>query len=167
MPVTAEEQDVLVPATRLLAWQVTATPVMVGRGVSVISADADLVLSCTLVAVMTTEFPVVGAVSTPAGEIAPADAAKVTAFEILPVPVTVGEQVVELPATIVVGRQATDTAVTVGGELSGMVTEPDLVESAVLVAVTVMDDASRDAGAVSTPVELIVPREADQVTADE
>ena len=167
MPATADEQAVVPPAARLVDWQVTETPVMVGSGVTVIVALADLVVSSTLVAVTTTEFPVLGAVSRPAEVIVPAEAANVTAFEILPVPVTVGVHEVLLPAMIVEDWQATEIAVITGREVRDMVVDPDLVGSATLVAVTVMEDASRERGAVRTPVALIEPIEADQLTAVE
>jgi hypothetical protein len=155
------------PAVRLVAWQVTETPVMVGSGVSVMTADADLVVSWTLVAVTRTEDPVLGAVRRPAGVIVPADAEKVTDFEMVPVPVTVGEQVVVLPSTIVVAWQATAIEVMTLGSTSPRLTVPLLVGSVTLVAVTEIEGPIRDVGAVRTPVELIEPSEVDQVTADE
>jgi hypothetical protein len=100
---------------------------MVGSGVRVISADADLVVSCTLVAVTVTELPTFGAVRTPVEVIIPADVAKVTAFEMVPVPTTVGEQVVVDPATIVVAWHATDTEVTALGGVRPRVTDPLLL----------------------------------------
>lgn len=59
---------------------------------------------------------------------------------------------------IVEGAQATDTDVIVGGEVvdcTATEAAPDLVVSSVLVAVTVRSPA--EAGAVKSPLELIVP----------
>jgi hypothetical protein len=64
---------------------------------------------------------------------------------------------------IVVGAQVTETDVIVG-DCTVTVAVPDFVLSCVLVAVTVTEAA--DAGAVKTPLELIVPPLVVHVTAE-
>jgi hypothetical protein len=69
------------------------------------------------------------------------------------------------PVFIVPGLQATETDVIVDGEACTVTAAiPDLVVSCMLVAVTVTLPA--EAGAVKTPLELMVPALADQVTAE-
>ncbi len=99
------------PAATLLAAQLTEIAVIVGS--TAIVADADLVESCILVAVTVTDVPVEGAVSTPAGEMAPAEARQVTAVEMLPVPCTDALQGAEVPAATFGVAQETEMLVTV------------------------------------------------------
>jgi len=122
-------QVVALPAARVLAPQAMETLVMVGSGVSVMTAEADFDVLATLVAVTVTDDPVEGAVRTPAGVMLPAVADHVTAFEIVPVVVTVGVQVVLAVSMMLVDEQATETAVTAFGAFSARVTEPDFVGS--------------------------------------
>ena len=74
-------------------------------------------------------------------------------------------QVIDLPATTVVAGQVTVTPLIVGGGMTVTVAVEDLVGSWTLVALTVIDVPV--VGAVRTPVEVIEPPEADQVTAEE
>ncbi len=81
VPVTGAVQVVVLLAARLVAPQAMETPVTVAAGAMVREIDPDLVVSWALVAVTVTEVPVVGAVSTPAEVMAPADAVQFTAEE--------------------------------------------------------------------------------------
>ena len=72
---------IVAPAVTLLEAQATVTPVTEMAGVRAMVADADLVLSCALVAVTVTEVPVVGAVRTPPEVIVPTDVDQFTAEE--------------------------------------------------------------------------------------
>jgi hypothetical protein len=143
------------------------TPVIVGSGVSVMTAEADFAGFATLVAVTVTDVPVDGAVRTPAEVMDPPEVVKVTAFEMVPVLATVGVQVVLLPSTRVVAWHTSERPVMAAAGVSEMLSEPDFVGSVTLVAVTVSAVACVLKGAVSTPVVLIVPSEVDQVTAEE
>ena len=69
------------PAVTLLAEQATETPEIVTEGLSAIVAEADLVLSCALVAVTVTEVPVIGAMSTPPEVTVPDELDQFTAEE--------------------------------------------------------------------------------------
>jgi len=165
VPVTVEAQVVVPLATTVVAWQTTDTPVIVGSGVMLTTAEADLAVFCTLVAVTVTAEPVVGAVRTPFDVMLPLEADHVTALEKLPVPVTGAVQATVLPARTLPVPQDTEMLEIVAEGVTGRTTEDDLVESCTLVAVTVTEVPLL--GAVSTPAGVIEPAEADHVTADE
>lgn len=74
-------QEVELPATSVVTGQATVTPLMVGSGVTVTVAVADLVESSTLTAFTVTDVPVVGAVRTPLALMDPAVVDQVTAEE--------------------------------------------------------------------------------------
>jgi len=69
------------------------------------------------------------------------------------------------PGAIVVAGQVTVTLLTVGGGVTVTVVVADLVGSWMLVALTMTEVPV--VGAVRTPAEVMVPAEADQVTAEE
>jgi hypothetical protein len=116
------------------------------------------------VAVTVTDCGVAGAVSNPVPEIVPAEALQVTAFEKLPVPVTVAVHADAAPVCTGVGQEtATDVIVDwLGAAVTATLAVPLLVESCELVAVTVTICGVD--GAVRFPLEEIVPAEAFHVT---
>ena len=137
----------------------------VGFTVTVTVAEPDLVASCVEMAV-TVAVPVVAGVKTPALLTVPMlDGLTDQLTELLkvPVPMTVGAQVDVWFVWMDAGEQATETEVIAEGMVTVTVAEPDLVESAVDVAVMVAVPA---ADGVNTPAEVIVPSVADQVTAE-
>jgi hypothetical protein len=124
------------------------------------TAEADFVLSATLMAV-TVIFPIAaGAVKRPLAEIEPLVADHVTDL-LATVPCTVAENCCVAPVRIVGAAGDTETDVTVGAA-TVTVAVADFVVSATLVAVTVTVPA--DAGAASRPATEIVPAEVFQVT---
>lgn len=125
------------------------------------AADADFVLSALLVAVMVVVSADGPAVKRPAGEIAPLDADQVTDLSVT-VPCTLAVNCCVARARMLTVLGATEIEVTVGA-LTVTVAEAVFVLSATLVAVTVTLPAA--AGAVSRPALVIVPAEADHVTA--
>jgi hypothetical protein len=123
---------VVLPCTETASWSVapvsneadagdteiedTAT----GAAVTVTLADADLVVSATLVAVMVAVPVFAGAVKTPAAEIVPVDAVQVTAV-LVTVPWTVAlKEWVVLTATLAVeGETVTESTTGAGGGFAG------------------------------------------------
>jgi hypothetical protein len=104
-----------------------------------------------------------GAVRRPIALMAPALDVQVTAELKLPVPCTDASHWEVVPGAILAGVQVTDTDVMVEeGWVTETVAVPDLVVSWVLVAVTVRLPAM--AGAVSSPLDVIVPALTAQVT---
>ena len=80
-------------------------------------------------------------------------------------PTTVALHCDVAPTTTVAGMQVTDTDVIEGGAACTVIAaDPDFAVLPVLVAVTVTLPA--EAGAVRSPLELIVPALADHVTAE-
>lgn len=173
------ELYVPVPCTVALHWdvalgatveglQLTDTAEIVGGVVcvaTVIIAAPDLLVSCVLVAVTVTDPAEPGAVNNPLPLIVPPLAVQVTAEPKLPVPCTVALHCEVAPGAIVEGLHATDTEEIVGG-LGAIATVtvavPDLLESSVLVAVTVT--VAAELGAVRSPLALIDPLLAVHVT---
>jgi len=157
-------------------------------GVTVTSAEPDLVESAELVALtVTVVFAVTaGAVNNPEEEIVPAVVAQVTPVLVVPVALEVNCCVPEEELLPVVVFKVTpvllvpvmlavnccvlpeDTVAVCGETATGGVTvttaEPDLVESAELVALTLTVVVTVTAGAVNNPEEDIVPAVVFQVT---
>ncbi len=134
---------------------------------TITGAVPDFVASCVLVAVTVTLPAEAGAVNNPLELMLPPLALQVTAELKLPVPCTVAVHCDVAFVLTVVGLQLTATEVMVGATvwtwtLTGAV--PDFVASWVLVAVTVTLPA--EAGAVKSPLELMLPPLALQVTAE-
>ena len=138
------------------------TEVTAGGAVTVTAAEPDLVLSALLVAVTVSVPGFAGAVYRPAEVMAPKAAFQVTAvFEVVPLTVAVNGSVPVVSEEAVAGE--TMTEVTAGPEVATVtVAVPDLLESALLVAVTV--SVPTLAGAVYSPAEVMVPRAAFHVT---
>jgi hypothetical protein len=134
--------------------------VTIGRPMVTV-ADADLVLSALLVAVMVVASAEGPAVKRPAAEIAPLAADHVTDLSAT-VPCTVAVNCCVASARMLMVLGDTEMEVTVGA-FTVTAAEADLVLSATLVAMTVTLPAA--AGAVSKPALVIVPAEADHVTA--
>ncbi len=127
---------------------------------NVIVADADFVVSATLVAVTFALPADVGAVKRPLALIVPAVADQVTdLFET--VPATVAENCCVAPVRIAGAAGDTETEFTTGAA-TVMVAVADLVVSATLVAVTVAVPAV--VAAVKRPLALMAPDEVFQVT---
>lgn len=103
-----------------------------GAVVTVTVAEADLVVSATLVAVTVTLPVVLGAVKRPLAETLPPLADQVTAVLLEPVTVAANCWVALVTTEATVGEIATATT----GTLTVMVADADLVFSATLVAVT-------------------------------
>jgi hypothetical protein len=125
-------------------------------------AVANLLVSATLLAVTVSAPGLEGATYAPAEEIVPLFAIHVTAL-LLVVPCTLAENCT-VPSVVTDGELGVMLTALTGGVAAPMVTvpDPDLVVSATLVAVTVAVPAV--AGAVYSPVELIVPGDAFQLT---
>ena len=97
-----------------------------------------------------------GAVNSPVESIVPPLVVHVTVELKLPVPCTVAVHCDVALVAIIDGLQATPTEEIVGGAVfTAIVAVPDLVVSAVLVAVTIT--APADPGAVNKPLPLIEP----------
>ncbi len=150
--------------------QLTETDEIVGEivcVVTVIVAVPDLLVSCVLVAVTVTDPVEPGAVNNPPLLIVPPLAIHVTVELKLPVPCTVALHCDVPPGAIVEGLHATDTEEIVGG-LGAIATVtvavPDLLESSLLVAVTVT--VAAEFGAVRSPLALIDPLLAVQITVE-
>lgn len=111
------------------------------------------------------EPAVAGPLKSPLALMAPTLADQLTAELKPPVPVTVAVHCEVVPATMVDGLHAACTEVMMdAGAFTVTKTEPDLVGSCILVAVTVT--AAAVAGDVKSPLELTLPALADQVTAE-
>ena len=130
-------------------------------GVTVALAEADLVLSATLVAVIVYVSAVFGAVYSPALVIVPPVADQVTAVFDVPLTVAVNCCVAPVASVATVGLMLTVTGG--GGAVTVTVAEADLVVSASLVTLTVNVPAVL--GAVYRPAVVIVPPVVDHVTA--
>jgi len=150
--------------------QLTETEEIVGGVVcvaTVIVAVPNLLVSCVLVAVTVTDPVEPGAVNNPLPLIVPPLAVHVTAELKLPVPCTVALHCEVALGAIVEGLHATETEEIVGG-LAAIATitvaVPDLLESSLLVAVTVT--VAAELGAVSIPFALIDPLLAVHVTVE-
>ena len=112
-------------------------------------------------AVTVTDCAVAGAVSTPAEEIAPAEADQVTAFEKLLVPATAAVQSDVVPVCTGVWQETVTEVIEGAGAVTTTLAVPLLVGSCVLIAVTVTVPGVD--GAVRAPLE-IVPADALHVT---
>ena len=141
-----------------LAFQLNVAECWTGT-LTVTVADADLVVSATLVAVTLYVPAAEGAVYRPLVEMVPAVAVQVTAVLLLPVTVAVNCCVALVESEAEPGES--DTATTAA--LTVTVADADLVVSATLVAFTVKDPAAL--GAVYMPLEETLPPVADHVTA--
>jgi len=158
----------------------TVTDVIVGFGVgagaavTITTAEADLVVSATLVAVTVAVPALAGAVYSPEGVMLPSEADQVTdLLDVDPWTEAVKESVPPVADLAETGEMVTEVTAGPGGGGFGLglgfgatatVTgaEADRVGSATLVAVTTPVPAV--AGAVNSPVDVIVPIVADQVT---
>jgi hypothetical protein len=139
----------------------TVTEVTVEGAVTLTVAEPDFVLSALLVAVTVSVPACAGAVYSPAEVMVPKAAFQVTeVLEVVPLTVAVNGSVPLVVEEAEAGETVTE--VTVGGELTVTVAEPDFVLSALLVAVTVSVPAC--AGAVYNPAEVTVPKVAFQAT---
>ncbi len=132
---------------------------------TVIVAVPDFVVSAVLVAVTVTAPAEPGAVNSPVASMLPPLAVHFTVELKLPVPCTVAAHCEVALGAIVEGLQLTPTEEIVGAAaFTVIVAMPDLVGSCVLVAVTVT--VAAEAGAVNSPLALIVPPLAAQVTVE-
>jgi hypothetical protein len=130
-------------------------------------AFPDLVESCVLVAVTVTAPVEFGAVNNPLPLIVPPLAVHVTAELKFPVPWAVALHCDVAPRDTVDGVQITATEEIVGEDVcfaTVTVAVPDLLESSLLVAVTVT--VAAELGAVRSPLPLIVPLLTLQVTVE-
>lgn len=154
----AAPPETFIPAMRLVQ------PLMAPADcvVTVTAADADLLLSATLVAVTVNVPAAPGAVYKPPVLTVPPVAVHVTTVLVLPVTVAVNCCVALICRVAAVGLMVTATG---GGEASVTVTveDADFVVSATLVAVTV--NVPAELPAVYRPAELTVPPVAVQLTA--
>jgi len=114
-----------------------------GRAVTVTVADADFVVSATLVAFTVKDPALPGAVKSPELDTVPPVAVQVTAVLLVPVTVAVNCCVAPVRIEVEVGLMETETE---GAAVTVMVAEADFVLSAALVAVMVKVPA--EAGAV-------------------
>jgi hypothetical protein len=121
---------------------------------------------CTLVAVTITASAVDGAVNRPVELIVPALADQLTDGLKGPVPCTVALHCDVWPVITAEGEHATATELTddPGAICTETAVFPDTAGFCMLVAVMVA--VAAEAGAVKSPVELIAPTLADQVTAE-
>ncbi len=136
---------------------------MVEVEVTVTTAVPCFVGSAADVAEIVTDPALAGAVSRPVEEIVPPLVDQFTDWSKFPVPVTVAAHCTVPPTATVVDEQETLTPVMVEVEVTVTTAVPCFVGSAADVAEIVTDPAL--AGAVSRPVEEIVPPLVDQFTA--
>jgi len=151
---------------------VTSNAELGGASVTVMAAIPDFVVSSAEVAFtvadpMAAEGAVYVAVSFVVDAIVPRLPPQVTVGSKLPAPWTVAVHWLVWPSCTLVGLQETLTDVMLGGGATVIVAVPDLVESAVEVALTVsVPEVGMVAGAVYSPELEMVPEIADQVTAE-
>jgi hypothetical protein len=156
VPCTVAENCCVASARRFTVAGEIVTEVTVGA-FTVTTAEADFVVSATLVAVTVTLPPVAGAVSKPPAVIVPPEADHVMAlFETVPVTLAVNCCVAPVEIEAVVGEIVIELTV---GAVTVTVAVAVLVGSAKLVTVMVAVPAVEPA--VKTPAELIVPELAD------